>query len=360
MGRGLPLAVAVLIGITTALPCGKVASAVGSPAVLWRFRTSATLAAPVLVEGVLYVGAADGFVYAVEPTTGYALWGASADTPAATAMAVAGDTVYLANGDFATLDARTGEERLRLGSDRYRLTALTESGGVVYGGGVAGGAGFVTALDDFTGSRVWRADTIGIVAAPPAVTAEAAYVGTLAGELYAFDPGSGAVRWRAPAAGGVVGSPVVAGETVYVATRGTGTAATATPEAEAGALQAVETATGRIRWRVALGARPEATPVAAEGVVLVAGGGRLAAHDAATGATRWTTAIGERGPAAPAVSEGTLYVADPAGGVVALAAADGTERWRLALPDPATVAPVVAGGIAYVAAGSSLYAVTGG
>jgi len=355
MGRALLLAMVAVVGLAATLPSGVVATA-GSPSVLWRFRTNAALAAPLFADGVLYVGAADGFVYAVEPATGYAVWGTSADGPVATSMAVSGDTVYLANGDFTALDARSGEERLRLRGDRYRLTALTVVGGIVYGGGSTGGAGFVTALDEFSGIRVWRTETTGIVAAPPAVTAGAVYVGTLAGELYAFDPERGAVRWQAPAAGGVVGSPLAAGETVYVATRVAGAAATST---DAGAVQAVDAASGRIRWRVELAVRPEATPIAVDDVVIFAGGGGVVALDAATGEVRWRVTVGERGPAALAVGDGTLYVAGPAGGLLALAAADGAERWRVSLPEAAKAAPVVAGDVVYVAAGLSLYAVAG-
>lgn len=352
------LAVVAIAGMLgTAVPGATDAGQVRSPAVRWRFRTSAALTAPVHVAGTLYVGGADGFVYAVEAATGYARWGTNVGTPVATSIAVEDDTVYLANGDFATLDAGSGEELLRLRSDRYRLTELTVADGVVYGGGAVGGAGFVSAQEVVTGSGLWRRETTGIVGASPTVTSDAVYVGTVAGDLYAFDRTEGTVRWQVAAVGGVVGSPVVAAGTVYAGTRGRATSAAGTPTAAGGALLAVDAATGRARWRVDLPVRPEATPVSGAGLVVVAGGGLLAAYDAASGALRWSVHLGERGPAAPVIGDGEVYAVAETGDLVALSEGDGTEGWRLALPEPATVAPVFAEGVVYVAAGRSLYAV---
>jgi outer membrane protein assembly factor BamB len=89
------------------------------PAVIWtkRLGSSASISAPVFVDGVLYVGAQNGQLYALNTETGAEIWHtASGSLPSA--VAVAGDLVFNNDGIGRTQAFRrdTGEKSGRLKS----------------------------------------------------------------------------------------------------------------------------------------------------------------------------------------------------------------------------------------------------
>lgn len=76
--------------------------------------------------------------------------------------------------------------------------------------------------------------------------------------------------------------PVVDGTTLFVAQDRSGSAG---PD---GRLSAIDVATGRVRWRTAVG-EPTTTPAVRDGVVFLGHGDRTQAFDATRGAVRWTS-----------------------------------------------------------------------
>jgi outer membrane protein assembly factor BamB len=103
-------------------------------------------------------------------------------------------------------------------------------------------------------------------------------------------------------------------------------------------------------WRYELGQRSLAEPVAAGGLVFLAGeSGAVAALDAATGQARWTAELDGPVRGAPAVDDERVYLTLGRGGVAALDLADGATVWRTELPDNADVGPVPYGNLLYQA-----------
>ncbi|MGW4895709.1 outer membrane protein assembly factor BamB family protein [Kitasatospora sp. NPDC004240] len=130
-------------------------------------------------------------------------------------------------------------------------------------------------------------------------------------------------RWKYTSYGAALAFPVVAGTTVYAGR-------------EDGYLCAVNTATGRERWRFRTAVSGEVrlrTFVAATVVdgtaYVVDDDGRLTALDAETGEARWATPVSGSEDKAPVVTDGTAYVIGYPGTVRALDTATGTQRWNL-------------------------------
>ena len=184
----------------------------------WTFSSSGSPieSSPLVVGGLVYVGAHDGRLYAVDARTGRARWTFQAPAAIKGSAALAGRLVVV--GDYAgrvhALDARTGAER------------WTYSGGVrFYGGpGVSGGTivigdvgGAVVALDARDGSELWRHSTGGaFVYSSPAIAGGAVFIGSYDGVFRALDLASGALRWSFDVGGPISGSATVVDGVVYV------------------------------------------------------------------------------------------------------------------------------------------------
>jgi eukaryotic-like serine/threonine-protein kinase len=167
--------------------CGSVhAVAVGTGRLRWRFRTVGdTLASasfgfdrrtiqssPAIWESTVLVGARDGFLYAIDLTTGRERWRYNHEVSWVNASpAVDGRLVYAASSD----------------------------------------GGFAQGVSLATGQEVWRAARLGISWSSPLVAGEFVYVTTGTGWVYALDRASGDRRWAWRADGAVWSSPVLAG-----------------------------------------------------------------------------------------------------------------------------------------------------
>lgn len=358
--RALPLPHAATYrgdaGRTGAMPASAIASA---PAPRWRFTAAndqSVLTAPAVADGIVVVGTAKvasrtGAIVAVDERTGALRWVVRTGDIVGSAPAVDGGLVYVgsADGDLYALDVGTGKERWRtpLGGPVYESAPVVVDGvvyiqsggaasspavenGVVYVGGGARpdatawpGAAVLHALDARTGRERWQLPTdragisavdaatgrqrwffqaIGpVVRTPLTVTGGTVYAVSFnpdgaAGVLYAIDTATQTERWRFEAGESLPNAPAVAGGTVYIAGWG-------------GSLYALDAASGQQRWQVRVAANVDTAPVAIDGGVLLGDlGGVLHAFDAATGAERWQTTAGVAISSAPTAANGSIFI----------------------------------------------------
>jgi outer membrane protein assembly factor BamB len=176
----------------------------------------------------------------------------------------------------------------------------------------------------------------------PAVVNGVIYIGsgneaTGAGAVHALDAATGAELWNFPAGNIVASSPAVAGGVVYV---GSGD----------GNVYALDAATGTELWNSPAGTILASSPAVAGGVVYVGSGDRnVYALDAATGARLWIFTTGEPFVStSPAVAGGVVYVGSGDNNVYALDAATGTKLWNFTTGSPVESSPAVANGVVYI------------
>ncbi len=136
--------------------------------------------------------------------------------------------------------------------------------------------------------------------------------------------------------------PALAGETLYVAD-------------SRGRVRALDAATGRVHWEVALEVPVTGASGAGEGLVVIGTkNATVIALDAASGQSRWTARVSSEVLAAPAVAPGMVVVQTIDGKLYGLRAEDGHRQWFYEQSEPAlslrgTAAPVIVRG--YVLAG---------
>ncbi|HUS81264.1 MAG TPA: PQQ-binding-like beta-propeller repeat protein [Armatimonadota bacterium] len=252
---------------------------------------------------------------------------------------------------------------------RLRAEWKAECGGifgspVVYEGAVyfASRDGYLYAVDDGTGERLWRepvsvpgaeilegwADQAEATArrrygetgviATPAVDQDCVYVGGLDGHFQARNRRSGELVWEQDFEEAMASSPLLLNGMVVVATR-------------EGQLVAMDTADGFIHWSCDALAAINSSPACAEGKVIVGTSEGVIAVDAATGELIWECALPDSGKidASPCIADGRVYVASWGGTVFSLGLNDGEVLWARDVSDkPIFASPVCAGGLVYV------------
>lgn len=258
----------------------------GSGTRLWMYQAGGGIGAQPSLSidrTKLYVGSDDGFLHALDATTGRLLWRGEMLGSLGKPPVVTEDAVYIVtdNDVVGAYDRASGDALWRFERQAPEGFYVTDHAGLVLADrrlitGFTDGS--VVALDPSDGRVLWIRDT----------TVD---IETRTGELRFTD---------------VDTTPVILGETIYVASF-------------AGGLYALEAASGSVRW-----VRPEWT-----GIVALAdtGGGRIALASgdfgiqsvrADNGDRVWTTPVRRGAPTSISVSGDSIVYGETTGGLVTL------------------------------------------
>ncbi|MCH7810774.1 MAG: PQQ-binding-like beta-propeller repeat protein, partial [Chloroflexi bacterium] len=219
---------------------------------------SGIYAAPVVNEGIAYIGAWDGNVYALDAATGSCLWDFETDDPIIGGLVLASGKLFAAStdGNLYALDPLTGDalDRVHAG-DVWSRPALAN--GVLY---VASVDGDLRAFDTETLAEVWDEPfsvSAGLLTDPLLINGTIV-VGGLGQKLYGVDAATGDERWSFDGASNWYwGRPLADGDTVYATNLDS-------------RVFAIDAATGERRWQF-----DALDPI--RGGVVVAGGVVIAA-----------------------------------------------------------------------------------
>lgn len=230
-----------------------------------RINLEALYGKPAVSEDVVYVGAYDGSVHALDLATGRPKWAQPflANGPVIAGVVVDGDSLYVASddGNLYVLDRETGEEKGRFAAgDAIWATPLLADG-VLY---VAAVNGKLFALDsDLQNTWDEPFEAEGGLLSDPVLADGLILVGGIGRKLYAVDAKSGKPAWAEPFKGDnwFWARPLVSGDTVYA------------PNLD-GHLYALSLKTGEPVWKAPFQTEPESPirsgPALAGGVLLVA------------------------------------------------------------------------------------------
>jgi outer membrane protein assembly factor BamB len=287
----------------------------GRPTTRWTYTTGGrALGSPSVAGGIVYAGADDGVLHALDARTGIERWHLKLAGGIGAAPAIVDGKVYVGDqaGNLYALDGATGAERWHISVGTGSAASLYASSPVVVDGVVyvaSGGGASTPAVAD----GIVYVGGVASLSLPPTV-------------LHAIDAATGTAKWRYPTASnaGVVGP--------------TGDAGLTSP-----GVYAIDAATGTQRWHFGTGSDVRGAPAVAAGVVYAGSkDGSLSAIDAATGTTRWQFATGKAITSSPAVVDGVVYIGSTDGNLYALDAGTGAELWRTAVGAVRNSAPVPA------------------
>jgi outer membrane protein assembly factor BamB len=176
---------------------------------IWTFNAGGIVhTTPSLYKDRLIIGSFDGHLYALKQEDGALLWKFKTVGhryfPAGEAQGnpiVHNDVVYFGARDynFYAIDIFGGYCRWNKSFPLGWALAATPDDSVVYVGTSDDRA--VLALDSKTGQQLWRTDVKFNVFGAPTKSGPAIYVGTLMGKIFALDKKTGTIKWAFATAG---------------------------------------------------------------------------------------------------------------------------------------------------------------
>jgi eukaryotic-like serine/threonine-protein kinase len=188
----------------------------GKIAPRWKFKVEDEIrSTPTFYKGVVYVGAYDNNLYALDAAEGTFKWKFPTDGGIVGTPGILPDENLVVFGSEDTnlyaVDIRTGKINWTFKTGKaIRGTVNATLGHVFFGSD----DGFLYAVRANTGRQVWKFDASAPVRSRPAVTSERVVFGTEDGEVIALDL-SGAVKWRWKAKRAVTSSPTIVDNIAY-------------------------------------------------------------------------------------------------------------------------------------------------
>jgi outer membrane protein assembly factor BamB len=256
----------------------------------------------------VYIGCADGRLYALDTANGNTRW--TFDTGRSSAIycapAVAADgTIYVGSTYLTTLEDSVFYAVNPDGTRKWFVSAggsVESSPAIAPDGTVYFGAGNGVYAINADGTHEWTFPTNGPVFGSPALAADGTiYVGSDANEFFALTP-QGKVKWQVPVTTGS-GASLGADGTVYIGTTD-GRLYAFTPD---GQLQP--------GFPVSIGSGIFSVPaIRADGTILFGANDNAVHAMNPDGTVKWTTKVGDDVATSPAIADdGTIYIASAGG-----------------------------------------------
>jgi outer membrane protein assembly factor BamB/tRNA A-37 threonylcarbamoyl transferase component Bud32 len=306
----------------------------GGPTPVWDFACEDEVrSSPVVENGVLYIGAYDNNLYALNAENGNFLWKYAADGGIGSSPCVSGETVFVGSQDRSlyAVNAQNG-----------RLLWTCPTQGPIYSSPRAQFGHVFFGSDDrslygvkiSSGRVAWSVEVEAPVRSSPALGKKAIYFGDEGGAVYAI--GSGGRRiWRFRTRRAVTSSPFLAEDTLYVGSMD-------------GYFYALDTQNGWDVWRYRAGGPIISSPAADDSAVFFGGvNGDVYAVSLDSGRVKWRYETEGQVTSSPFYYRGTVYIGSADGALYAIDAKNGKLRWRFDTQGPVISSPCVAGDVVY-------------
>ena len=233
-----------------------------------------TAPTPVLVDGVLYIGSADGSFHAVRAETGVRVWRFESKGQIRTTAAVSGPNIIFSThgGLIQTVERANGKEVWKFDTQAAGVTAPALIGGHLI---IGARNSLLYGMDPASGAIQWKLSFWGSWVESAATDGGdgLAYIGSSdLRRITCFDPKDGRIVWRTDFFGDPWGKPVLSAKYLYDGT----SALTPYLMREEGGVVALDRQTGKLAWRWPLPNPPgtysygfAASPVLADGLLLM-------------------------------------------------------------------------------------------
>ncbi len=291
---------------------------------IWSFETGSWVeSSPAVVDGVVYCGSNDGNLYALDAATGTELWRFYAKYPVRSSPAVADGIVYVGSDDYHlyAVDTRTGKEVWNLQAENFVISSPVVTDGIVVVGSMDGA---FYALNAENGRHRLEFQLGIAIVSSPAIYDGTAYV-TTAGHLIAIDTKARnwllenklSVYWRVLYVYGIAPKPPVPSGFLWSYSLGFGKKVSSSPAildgniylASDNIIMSMHLEERQVNWQFPASDWIVSSPaVTSTAVYFGSYDGHLYALDRATGARLWDYQTGDRITSSPAVVDGVVYV----------------------------------------------------
>ncbi len=300
----------------------------------WKFKAKDSVeGSAAIANGVVYIGAMDGSLHALDLATGKAKWTYKAG-PIKGGPSYHDGKVFVgdADGIFHCVDANTGK----------KLWTYDAGGEVTSGGNFSGNTVIFGAYDEhlrclsLDGKEVWKFNVPGgPVLASPVVAAGRTYVSGCDSTLHVIDTKTGKELGAVQLEGQTGASAAVVEDDLYVGTM-------------SNQMLAIDLKKEAIKWKYEAAENPQpffASPaVAGDLVVLGNRDKRVHAFVRQTGKPAWEFPTEGKVDSSPVIAGKRVYVGSQDGNLYVLDLAGGTLAQKLNLGGPISASPAVAAG----------------
>ncbi|MFL5733335.1 MAG: PQQ-binding-like beta-propeller repeat protein [Chloroflexia bacterium] len=310
----------------------------GGAQVLWTFTADDEIrSSPQVQRGVVFFGAYDSNLYALNAKSGDFLWKVPTKAGICSSPILAGDLVVVGSEDnyVYAFDARRGTQEWS-----YRTGMAIRSSPRYYKDMIYVGSDdqHLYCVHADTGQLVWKYRTWNFVRSSAAFAQGLVVVGSSDGNLYALDTMAGTLKWKLHTLGAIVSTPLVVGNTVIVGSMDN-------------YVYAADIETGFTSWRFECQHSVSSSPTVLGGRVMIGSAdGHMYALDAPTGRQIWSFDTGSQITSSPRISLATdgVYFGAANNYVYCLDASSGELKWRYKTRGPVVSSPAVEDGIVYV------------
>lgn len=302
---------------------------------LWTFACEDEIrGSAVYHKGVVYVGAYDNNLYAINAKDGAFLWKCPTEGGVVSRPAIDQGMVY-----FGSEDKKLYAVSLHSGKPlwEYRTEGPVRSSPSIAEGHVFVGSddGYLHAVNLTTHNRTWRVDAIDPIRSSPFVTSDGIYIGGESGEFFKLDF-RGEIKWRFRAKRAIISSPVESQGVVYFASLDSN-------------LYALDANSGWVIWRFRLGKGSISSPCVSDKYVYVGSAdGNIYCLDARSGREVWRFGTQHQVSSSPVLYKDSVYCGSADGNVYCVDQLSGKLRWKYATGGAITATPFVDNDMLYI------------
>jgi outer membrane protein assembly factor BamB/predicted Ser/Thr protein kinase len=304
---------------------------------IWEFNCEDEVrSSPAIVEGVLFIGAYDNNLYALDAKSGTFHWKYATEGGIPATPCVWKDRVFIGSEDriMYAIESATGRIIWTCPTEgRIRSSAQVEFEHVFFGSDDH----HLYAVNARSGRVAWHFDAGAPVRSTPAIAEEIIYVGAEDGQFFCLELQSGAVKWRFRANQGITSSPFLYEDMVLFGSQDRH-------------FYALDAKSGWTIWRYRSHKPIISSPcVDEEGCVYFGSvDGNLYALDISSGRLIWKFDSESQITSSPAVDSGRVYFGTGDGHLISLDGKTGKERWRFKTGGPVPSSPKVVEDFVYI------------
>ncbi len=309
----------------------------------WKFKTAGPIkSSPVISDGLVFVGSADGRIYAVELNTSQEVWTYQAEDSVEAPPCVVDGTVFTGSVDgfLYALHARDGSLKWKYqtggkihGSATW-LTAKDSNGPRI----LAGSYDFsLHCVDAATGQALWTYQTENYVNCSIALADGKAILGGCDGRIHVVNTDDGCGHITIDAESYVAASAALRDGLAYLGTY-------------EGLFLCADINTGQIPWKYEGAKQPILSSPAVGNDVVIFGArdNRLHCLNRKTGKPIWTFLSRGEIDSSPVICSGKVLVGSGDGRLYLLNLSDGKELWSYQIGAPIASSPAVVQGIVVI------------
>jgi len=154
----------------------------------WAYRARKSIASSPLVdeiEGICYVGSFDGYMYALDASSGYSMWRFRTNGPIISSATLDGTMLFFGStdGNMYGINAENAREKWRFPLGSPIVSSPVVRNNMLYFGGTDGN---LYCLETKSGKEVWKFQTGGPITSAPYITDNIILIGSMDHTLYAI------------------------------------------------------------------------------------------------------------------------------------------------------------------------------